>query len=322
MTRFFKAFLRDRLEGRVHAAVFGKHPAWDDHIDDIGLVTESLALAKRLLYLEGIAGQLASGAWDRIESSGQGVEFDHRFVWGRDEQAIIGAIWASSDGKGRARFPMVICIQAGLAGCAAIGPYLAPVERLGMLCKSATRQEAVREFHSRLSSDLNIRAPSYSSAAEPLSLDKPDQAPNAMLEALIALASGLKRSVTRSFGEGGHSACFRVPAVLSQVERNLKFWSGYLERRANLYNLHLPYLVIARESAPSIDLIIGEPESKDFFCLRANETVLPAFDEQSKPGEAAKFEVDAKEYLQSWGMVFDTPPRKSSWLANLFDKRS
>jgi hypothetical protein len=36
MTRFFKVFLRDQLKGRMPVAGFGKHPAWDDHIDDIG----------------------------------------------------------------------------------------------------------------------------------------------------------------------------------------------------------------------------------------------------------------------------------------------
>lgn len=319
MTRFSKVFLRDRLAGRIHVAAFGKHPAWMDHIDDLGLTTESLAIAKRLLYLEGIAGQLASGAWDRIESVGQALEFDHRFVWCRDKQAIVGAIWASSDGKGRARFPMVICAQGEVPGSGAIQLFLAPVERLGLECKSAATQEAVRDFHSRLSSDLNIRGPFRSSAAEALSLEKNDQAQNAMLEALIGLATGLKRAVTRSFVEGGRSVHFRVRAVCSQVNCNLKFWSGFLERRANL---HLPYLVIAREQAPSIDLIIGEPESKDFFCLRANETVLPKLDGQPKASGTAKFEVDAREYLQSWGIVFEAVARRQrSWLSNLFDNR-
>ena len=69
MTRFQKVFLRDALHGRVILAGFGKHPAWDDHIDDIGLETESLVIAKRVIYSEGIASQISSGAWNQLENS-------------------------------------------------------------------------------------------------------------------------------------------------------------------------------------------------------------------------------------------------------------
>ena len=93
MTRFQKVFLRDQLGDKVYAAAFGKHPAWDDHIDDIGLVTETMVLAKQLLYSQGISSQLATGAWDEIERTGHSLEFDHRFVWARKEQAVLGAVY-------------------------------------------------------------------------------------------------------------------------------------------------------------------------------------------------------------------------------------
>ena len=90
MTRFQKVFLRDPLHGRVILAGFGKHPAWDDHIDDIGLETESLVIAKRVIYSEGIASQISSGAWNQLENSRCAMDFDHRFVWGRSDQSIVG----------------------------------------------------------------------------------------------------------------------------------------------------------------------------------------------------------------------------------------
>jgi len=37
MSRFVKMFLRDRLKETARLAGLGKHPAWDDHIDDLGL---------------------------------------------------------------------------------------------------------------------------------------------------------------------------------------------------------------------------------------------------------------------------------------------
>src|SRR6202011_2482738 len=155
MSRFLKVFLRDPLAAKIQVAGFGKHPAWDDHIDDIGLTTESLVLTKQLLYSEGIATHLASGAWDQIERSGNAIEFDHRFVWGRDQQAIVGAIWSSADRKGRARFPLVICAQADFEGVRAIDYLFDPVERLGALCRETKTQEETRGAFDRAQRELN-----------------------------------------------------------------------------------------------------------------------------------------------------------------------
>jgi len=313
MTRFFKAFLRDRLEDRVHAAVFGKHPAWDDHIDDIGLVTESLALAKRLLYLEGIAGQLASGAWDRIESSGQAMDFDHRFVWCRDKQAIVGAIWASTDGKGRTRFPMVICTQAEGSGAGAVRSFLLPIERLGLQCKSVASQEAVRDFHSRTCAELNIRAFSAPAPLAGLALDDKDRSEELILEALVGLASGLKRVRARGFGNRRVGAHVRVESISPQAAKNLEFWSDYLEQRVNPDE---PRLVMVGSAGLPVDLITGEPEPKDFFCLRANDAVLPP--SRCDARDRVKFEAEAIEYLHSRGIALRlVPSRRKSWLARL-----
>ena len=106
MSRFRNMFLRDRLNQTAQLAGFGKHPAWDDHIDDIGLTTETLVAVRRILYSEGIARQVSSGAWSRLEEGGQALKFDHRFVWSRETQSVVGGIWASSDGKGRRHFPL------------------------------------------------------------------------------------------------------------------------------------------------------------------------------------------------------------------------
>ncbi len=84
MSDFTKKFLLEdprRLSptGRfVALAAFGKHPGWDDHIEptpsgitpaDLGLETESLNLAKTVLYINGIGGQIDSGAWEKLDSA-------------------------------------------------------------------------------------------------------------------------------------------------------------------------------------------------------------------------------------------------------------
>jgi hypothetical protein len=312
MSRFLKVFLRDPLGGRIHIAGFGKHPAWDDHIDDIGLATETLVLTKKLLYSEGIATQLASGAWDQIEKSGQAIEFDHRFVWGRDQQAIIGAIWASADRKGRTRFPMVICVQAGFDGHRAIGILLAPVERLGMLCREARTQEKIRDSFNQTYRELNGAL--FPAAAGNLFSETTDPGENSILPALITLSAGLRNQWSRISGETGRSGVshFRLTTISSQVKENLGFWSGYLARQSNL---SVPYVIIAANGRGWVDLIIGEPIPGDFFCLRANEYALPATWIGIEGTQLRKLAAEAREYLQTFrsGTVGTIKNRRSWW---------
>src|SRR5436190_11797184 len=108
MKSFAKEFLQeDRGAGRqIFVGACGKHPGWDDHIDDLGLETESMVAAKQLLYVEGIGGQI--GAWEKLDWTAQ-VAFNHAFIWRRETQLLVGRMWASSDGKKRTRYPMVVC---------------------------------------------------------------------------------------------------------------------------------------------------------------------------------------------------------------------
>jgi hypothetical protein len=317
MSRFLKVFLRDSLSGRIHIAGFGKHPAWDDHIDDIGLATETLVLTKQHLYSEGIATQLASGAWDQIEKSGQSIEFDHRFVWSRDEQVIIGAIWASADRKGRTRFPMVICVQAGFDDLRAIGLLLAPIERLAILCREAKTQERIRDSFDQTYRELN--GAFFPANAGNLFSETSDPEENAILPDLITLSAGLRsqRPRTGASGRTGGSH-FRLTTISSQVKENLSFWSGYLAR---YHHSSLPYIIIAANGRRWIDLIVGEPVPGDFFCLRANEYALPATRIEIEGAHLHKLEAKAKDYLQTFRRGTASPVKHPrSWWSGLFKK--
>lgn len=318
MTRFFKVFLRDQLGGRVDVAGFGKHPAWDDHIDDIGLVTETLVMAKQFIYSQGIAAQLASGAWDQIERSRHAIEFDHRFVWGRDEHSILGAIWASADGKGRARFPMVICVQAAMNGAQTVALFLGPLEKLGMLWKESKTKDAVRESLDQTRSELNAGA--VTSSTNEIFSEANDLLDDSVLPSLVTISAALKSRRTRSFGEsprrrGTH---FRLPGISSRARENLGFWSGYLDR---LTHASTPYLVIAPTGRRFVDVVIGEPGPNDFFCLRADETALPMSWTGAESGRTSDLEAQAKEYLRSFkfGPASSTRQRRS-WWSGLFER--
>jgi hypothetical protein len=299
MTRFQKVFLRDQLGERVYAAAFGKHPAWDDHIDDIGLVTETMVLAKQLLYSQGIANQLATGAWDQMERSGQSLEFDHRFVWARKEQSLIGAIYASSDGKGRARFPMVVCIQAAVSGLRAVQIYLPQTDRIGARCKAATTRDAFRASIDRGNDELNafrLVSGANPGVAHSETVDEPKVVESA---ANLLEASNDPRSNR-----------FRLPAVSPRIQDNLEFWAGYLERHVQPGQ---PFVLIAAVGAAPVDLRIGEPASDDWYCLRANETALPI----TKPKEeiSPRFERQARAYLEWFrlGSSSESTPRRGWW---------
>ena len=316
MSRFLKVFLRDPLSTRIQIAGFGKHPAWDDHIDDIGLTTETLVLTKQLLYSEGIATQLASGAWDQIEKSGNAIEFDHRYVWGRDKQAVAGAIWASADRKGRTRFPLVICVQADFDDQRAIELLLHPIERLGLACRSSKTQEEIRDAFSQTQWELNgLNLPSVGQHSFS---ETTDSGENSILPALVTLSAGLKNRRPRGAGKtsGSH---FRLAAISSQAKDNLSFWCAYLA--AQRIGSSLPYLVIAANGKRWIDLIVGEPLENDFFCLRANEIALPTSWIEIEETELRNLESEAIDYLRTYrsGPAHSTPHRRS-WWSGLFNK--
>ena len=88
--------------GKVSVAAFGKHPGWDDHIDDIGLDTDILVAVKRILYIQGIGRNIDAGSWDKLEENQLVEKFGHAFVWCMNGDVVVGRLWSSKDGKGRA----------------------------------------------------------------------------------------------------------------------------------------------------------------------------------------------------------------------------
>ena len=298
MTRFLRVFLRDRLDQPVRLAGFGKHPAWDDHIDDIGLTTETLVITRRILYSEGIASQLSSGAWNRLEATRQVLEFDHRFVWSREAQSVIGGIWASSDGKGRAHFPMIVCLQIGVNGWRAIDRFLALVEDLGALCQTIKVQQKFRDVFAETQLRLSSNAfPNLNS--ETKSCDLSEQREEAILNGMIALSRGVRKYRKQDLPRGVRSVHFRLPAISPHPKESLEFWAGYLQ---TCLDLRLPCLTIASAGLGPVDIIAGEPEANDFFCLRAAEARLPMTPAPTGDRHLADERVEAKVYLQSFGL--------------------
>jgi len=130
---------------RVFVAAFGKHPGWDDHIDDIGLETDILIAVKRMLYIQGVGGNIDSGSWDKLQENQPIEEFKHEFVWCMDGNLVVGRMWSSQDGKGRTSYPMAICIQCCQLPLDWVLKNILPqLERIEKACAATTSPADVR----------------------------------------------------------------------------------------------------------------------------------------------------------------------------------
>lgn len=114
---FFSKIAARMMQPKVGAAeysfhVIGKHPAWDDHMPDIGVDRPEVLDFKQRFYVEALAGNINSGAWKHLPEPELLPAFNHRFVYWHADAVLHGAIWASSDGKGRRLFPLIAMVFA------------------------------------------------------------------------------------------------------------------------------------------------------------------------------------------------------------------
>lgn len=113
-------------KAQLFLAVFGKHPGWDDHIDDLGIETKRLAEVKRVMYFECIAGNIDAGSWEALDDSARLSAFAHEFVWRTPGGLVVGRLWSSKDGKGRSKYPMVVVAQCDNLPSSFIASHVMP----------------------------------------------------------------------------------------------------------------------------------------------------------------------------------------------------
>jgi len=68
------------------------------------MTTKTLIQAKQLVYLQGIGGQIDTGAWEKLPVDQHLPGFQHIFAWQRSCHFLLGRLWSSSDGKGRTQY--------------------------------------------------------------------------------------------------------------------------------------------------------------------------------------------------------------------------
>src|SRR4051794_1571646 len=298
MSDFFKKFLLEdprKLSpgGRyVGLAAFGKHPGWDDHVEDLGLEAQSLNLAKTILYVNGIGGQIDSGAWEKLDASQQVPAFNHVFVWQRSGQLLLGRLWSSSDGKGRTRYPMVVCAHfAGVTLGWALKQGLPVLAELAEGCGRATSAEEVRSLLSQKRAALREAAQSTDGRGEYAPVT-PDVLHNTMQSAAVGKSEAFLRVLYQmqsqlgafspgKFKAGANPAAtraqqVRVPTLALNPEQALLFWTRFFHTHVDA---SVPLLLVLPLDAEWLDATVGEPESHEFFSLRASPRAVPLVSE-------------------------------------------
>jgi formylglycine-generating enzyme required for sulfatase activity len=298
MSDFFKKFLLEdprRLSptGRyVALAAFGKHPGWDDHVEDLGLETESLNFAKTVLYVNGIGGQIDSGAWEKLEPAQQLPAFNHLFLWQRSGQILLGRLWSSSDGKGRTRYPMVVCAHfVGVPLGWALKQALPALAELEEGCVKTTSAADVRALLARKRAALREAVQAADGRGEyapvsPEALHRILQPaarvkPEGFFRVLYQIQSQMGAFAPGNFNARANPAAIRaqqirVPAAAGNPEEALLFWTRFFLRQVDA---SMPLLLALPLDADWLDVTAGEPESHEFFSLRASPKAVPMVSE-------------------------------------------
>lgn len=283
-----------RREGRggspeAFVGAFGKHPAWNDHIEDIGLESERLVEAKRSLYVEGIGGNIDSGAWDKLETPAQLEGFGHLFLWSWDDECLIGRMWSSSDGKGRTKYPMAVVAHLRSAPQGAVSEAVAELASAENSCRVTQDRAAViaavdaarRRIRSAVEA-TNHPVESGFSAREIIASGQmgPDLAG---VERVVYQMDRDMGAYLRGAGSDSTTSRLksidlrpqhiRVPACVPDSWKSILIWQSFMR---DFLDDFCPLLVVRREDSPWIDIIVGAPGPSEFFCLRAGPLAVPA----------------------------------------------
>ncbi len=288
MNSFAKFFLNEDWKGaptasRIYLGAFGKHPGWNDHLDDIGLVTTSMVEARSILY-GGIAHQIEHATWEKAGADKVMPGFEHLIHWRRLNESLTGLIWSSQDGKGRALYPMITvahCVTRSFSWLA--GVLLPALEEVKAKCLSTNAAAVVISQIKGVEKALQARLPD--SARVSIGPGAGVVAWAAYFskepEALRRVLHHLRRNFT-PFTPGSLewckeekslSRCLRLPQIPGAAPaESLNAWVSFL---ATQLDPAVPLFGLLPTGRNWMDVIVGEPVPADFFLLRALPAGMP-----------------------------------------------
>lgn len=280
-------FLTREAPARARLAAFGKHPGWNDHIDDLGLETELLVTVKRLLYVEGIGGNIDSGAWEKLPDDQRLPGFDHLFILKAGGDLVIGRFWSSSDGKGRTKYPMVVCADcSGQDPLRAFDMVAQLLERLRTECQRTSSADVVRAALERAQADLeavptappptNGEAGATDGTLSALA-GRPEMGDGSL--GLFRILYQVEREMA-SYRRGGSRSRsvilqphhLRVPGCADTPRARAALWLAFL---AGQLDPAAPVVLILPLAEDWVDLLVGPPGPAQLACIKANSRAVP-----------------------------------------------
>ena len=261
-------------QGRLTLGVFGKHPGWDDHILGLGAETGTVAHVKQALYVDGIGGQIDSGAWERLDSEKRLPGYDHVFLWLTPGHTVLGLLWSSTDGKGRSKYPMALVIDSeGLSPAFVLNQVLPGLERLRDACKNAGSAEQVTRVCAAAQEQLRALMATGETKSNETPIPEEERRRFFERAELGPNRLGLLRVLHELGSAGGVRARHvRVPLANESRHQGLVLWTDFLQRaipQASAISL------FSRQGTDWLDAIVGEPVTDDLFCLQASVKAVP-----------------------------------------------
>lgn len=266
----------------VSLVAFGKHPGWDDHIPDIGAMTQKLIDVKRVLYVEGIGGSIDAGTWEKLDAGEVLEGFKHQFLWWTPEDVIVGRLWSSRDGKGRTRYPMVVCAQCqGLPLPWIINELLPRFEKFESSCAATTSAADVVKLLEQAQQEIDtaVRQANAGAASQALPpnllarlADRPEMGQDrlGLLRIIYQLDREVKGQRGARTGAPGRARHIRVPACSDSSSGALLQWTQFL--LSELAGAETPLLLVSAQGESWIDLILGDQVGSHISSIR----VLPS----------------------------------------------
>ena len=301
MPNWLKNVLGGGAPPGVFLGAFGKHPGWDDHIEPIGLDSEALLAARDILYTRGIGGVINEALWEKKPEETL-PQIAHLLCWTGESDTLIGRMWSSVDGKGRARYPMVALAHFELPFSYTLACRTSKVlSSVEARCKQATTAAEVRAVFASGGEELRAAlaqpadglgaAPdraTLSQVANEMGLNVGDTfarvlyaiepaRPNAHTPKTASSKINLKLLESTIPAQQ-----YRLPMGPQDPIDGIAFWQKVA---TDFTTPKLPLLFLHPTGYDWVDLIVGTPTSRQLSCIRANEAGLP-------PASAVPYQLD------------------------------
>jgi len=244
-------------------------------------MTQLLINVKRELYVEGIGGTIDSGNWDKLEDNERLEGFKHLFLWSREDDVVIGRMWSSSDGKGRKRYPMIVCAHCSGLSLPWILKELPPrLEQIEKSCTSTESSSVVANVIKTAQQEIQALAQAAESSdarpAIPSNLlarlaDRPEMGQDH--QGLTRIMYQIEREfLGQSAKTNIRAKQLRVPACADRPHEAVLLWMQFLSSQITY---PVPVLIILPLEESWVDMMIGEQVGSQLYSIRVLPSKLP-----------------------------------------------